>query len=510
MHNILKTVAAILALSLPLSTALATKAPAAKNLNMALFWLDENIEPIQGWNGWTLTRSGIGENLVQFDENLNYKPVIAESWEQVDPHTTVFHIRKGVVFHNGQPADANACKASIERAHKGTDRKDMQFPLDSITADGDTLIIKTTEPYAILLNILADPVYIIVDAAAAANDADSFKFKPIATGAFKVVSFSADTGLTLERHEQHWKGVPGVDTVKVKYIPDGTTRTVALQSGEIDLATQLNAKDLELFTDNEQFTVQKGPNIRIFLARINFDKPYMKNPAFRQALMHGIDKDIYATKLANGLPARGPFNDLLPFGYKGDDYYTYDPEKANKLLDDAGFVDNDGDGIREMDGTNLILQFVCATNGGKSGKNIGIAMQSQYKAIGIGLEVSQVENSKEIVQRGDYDFKLDRWTSAPTADPQYFLEASFKTGGLGNEGHYSNPKFDALCDKLATTMDKEERNKLGVEGTRILLEDTASIFLYYGMGNVVFNNKLTGIHRFISEVYYIDDRVKLQ
>lgn len=510
MKKILKIGSIMIALAFMLSPAAAEKASGGNNLNMALFWLDENIEPIQGWNGWTLTRCGVGENLVQLDENLRFKPVIAESWEQTDPFTTVFQIRKGVLFHNGQPADANACKVSILRAHNNTDRKDMQFQLDTITADGDTLTIKTKEPYAILLNVLADPVYIIVDAAAAEKDPDSFKFKPIATGAFKVKTFSADTGLTLEKHSKHWNGVPQVDTVNVKYIPEAYTRTVALQSGELDLATQLNPRDLQLFEGNKKFTVHKGPNIRIFLARINFDKPHMKNSAFRQALMHGIDKDTYATKLAGGFPARGPFNELLPFGYKGEEYYPYNPEKATELLDDAGFIDSDGDGIREVDGKNLVLKYVCSTNAGKSGIDIGTAMQAQYKAIGIALEIAQVENAEEIIQQGDYDFKLDRWTSAPTADPQYFLEASFKTGALGNQGHYSNPTFDALCEKLASTMDREERNKLGVEGTKILLEDTAAIFLYYGMGNIVTGKRVGGIHRFISEVYYIDERVTLE
>ncbi|MFK5951558.1 MAG: ABC transporter substrate-binding protein [Desulfobacterium sp.] len=477
---------------------------------MALFWLDGNIEPTEGWNGWTLTRSGIGENLIQIDENLKYKGVIGEDWKQVDELTTVFQIRKGITFHNGTPVDALACKASIERALAITDRKDVQFPLDNITAQGDQLTIKTLKPYATLLNVLADPVFIIVDASAAAKDPEGFKVKPITTGAFKVISFSSDTGLILKKYAGYWKGEPGVDIVNVKYISDASTRTMALQSGELDLATQIGARDLTLFENDDRFRVYKGPNLRIFLLRINMERPYMKNSVFRQALMHGINKDIYATKLAGGIPARGPFNSLLPFGYKGDEYYTYDPAKAKTLLDKEGFVDGDGDGIREMNGKNIVLKYVCMTNHGKNAKNIGIAMQSQYKKIGIGLKVFQFENFNEIAKKGDFDFLYERWTSAPTADPQYFLEASFKTGGRGNYGHYSNPQLDGVCETLKNTMDKAKRDKLGMEGTRILMEDTASIFLYYGQGNVVTSRNVDGVYRFISEIYYIDDRVKIK
>lgn len=481
-----------------------------KNLNIALFWLDENIETTTGWNGWTVARCGIGENLVQIDENLKLKPVIAASWEQVDQTTTVFQIREGIRFHNGELADAAACKASIERAHSTTDRKDMKFPLDSIMADGNKLTIKTTKPYSILANILADPVYIIVDAKAAAKDPEGFKVKPVCTGPFQVVTFAPDKGLTLKKHADYWKGVPGVDTVNVKYLADGATRTMALQSGEIDLATQLNANDLKLFENKDDFIIRKGPNLRIFQLRLNFERPYMKNPKFRQALLHGISKDIYATKLASGVPARGPFNSLLPFGYKGDELFTYNPEKAKKLLDEAGYVDSDGDGIREMDGKNIVLEYIFSTRHGKRAQSIGTAMQSQYKTIGLGLKPVQLENIEELGKKGQFDFKFERWTSAPTADPQYFLEASFKTGGYLNEGHYSNPKFDAICDKLGDTFDKEDRYKLGIEATKILLEDNPAIFLFYGMGHVVTNKKVDGIHRFISEVYYIDDRVKMK
>ena len=481
-----------------------------KTLNMALFWLDENIETTKGWNGWTVTRTGIGENLVQIDENLKLKPVIAESWEQIDPTTTVFTIRDGIRFHNGQIADAAACKASIERAHSITDRKDMKFPLNSITADGNKLTIKTTKPYSILTNILADPVYIIVDAKAASKDPEGFKVKPICTGAFKVVKFMPDRGLSLVKHEQYWKGVPDVDTVNVKYLADGTTRSMALQSGEIDLATSLNANDLKLLEKSGKFNVQKGPNLRVYLLRLNFQRPYMKNPAFRQALAHGISKDVYATKIASGVPARGPFNSLLPFGYKGDEYYTYNPEKAKKLLDEAGFVDSDGDGIREMGGKNIVLEFISSTRHGKRAQSIGTAMQSQYKAIGLGMKLIQLESIVELGLKGQFDFMFYRMTSAPTADPQYFLDAGFKTGGYGNDGKYSNAEFDAVCDKLGSTFDKAERNKLGIEGTKILLEDNAAIFLFYGLGHVVTSKKVEGIHRFISEVYYIDDRVKMK
>ncbi|MEK4495465.1 ABC transporter substrate-binding protein [Ureibacillus sp. FSL W8-0352] len=477
-----------------------------KILNLALFWLDANIDPIEGWNGWTLSRLGIGETLVRFNENMELIPVVAESWEQVDERTIVFQIRDGVKFHNGTPVDAEDVKKSIERALEISNRDDVKFPVESIVADGLTLTIKTEKPFATLLNNLADPVFTIIDTEA---DSESIKYHPIATGPFKVIDFQPDVGLTLHKHEDHWSGEIGVDVVNVKYIQDATTRAMALQSGEIDFATQIEGKDLTLFENNGEYNVQKGPNLRIFLLRINMEKPYMQSLEFRQALSYAIDKETYATKIVNGIPAKGPFNELLSFGHKGEDAYPYNPEKAKELLEQAGFIDTNGDGIREIDGNNIVLKFVSRTNHGSDAKDIGTAMQSQLKEVGIGLEVIQVENYEDMAKSGDFDLLWERWTSAPTADPQYFFEASFTTGSAGNYGNYSNNELDQIIKQLDNTLDKNERDRLGKEGAKILMDDVASLFLYYQEGTVVTRKNVEGVYRYISELYYIDERIKV-
>jgi len=499
----------ITAFALMLITSSVQAGQPEKTVNMAVFWLDGNIEPTSGWQGWALSRLGVGENLIQIDENLNYKPVVAESWKQLDELTTEFTIRDGVRFHSGRVADADAVKASLERALSITDRKDLAIPVAAIQAQGNKLTIKTTRPYAILLNALADPVFIVVDVLAASENPEGFKYQPVATGPFKVARFSPETGLALTKHAGHWSGEPQIDSVNVKYISDPNTRSLALQSGELDLAAQLSPSDLSILEKDDKLVVLAGPNLRTFFIRSNLTKPWMKVLAFRQAVHHAIHKDIYAEKIAGGIPARGPFNQLLPFGYEGEDPYAYDKARAIQLLDNAGFIDTDGDGIREFDGNNIVLQYVSMASHGAQARNIGIAMQSELKKVGIGMEVSQVENYIEAAKQGKYDFLYERWTSAPTLDPQYFLEVSFKSDSLGNSGAYSNPKFDALLDELDHSLDKQKRIQLGREGAKILMDDVAAIFLFYQKGNVVYNKRISGVYRFISEVYYIDERLKL-
>ena len=493
--------------------ALAADAAQEKTVNMAIFWLDGDIDPISAWHGWTLTRTGVGENLVQVDENLQFKPSIAEKWEQTDERTTRFIIRDGVTFHNGRTVDAAACKASLERALNESDRADIKFPVESISAEGRVLTIKTKQAYPTLLNMLADTVFIIVDAEAAKQAGPDFKFKPICTGAFKVESFSPQTGLVLSAHQAHWKGKPKVDRVNAKYISDAKSRSMALQSGELDFAAQIMPADLPILQKDPKLQVLSGPNLRIFLLRINMAHPIMHDPVFRQALHYAIQKDVYAEKIAHGIPARGPFSEVLDFGHRGADSYPYNPEKAKALLDQLGYRDSNGDGIREFQGKNIVLQYLYATNHGAEAKNIGIAMQQDLKKVGIGLETQQMENYASAAQAGKFDFLYERWTSAPAVDPQYFLDSAFKTGssslGAGNVGRYSNKALDALIDEMSTVSDREKRNELGRKGAQILMDDVAAIFLFYQTGNVVYNKRIDGIHRFVSEIYYIDDRLRL-
>ncbi|SFI25831.1 peptide/nickel transport system substrate-binding protein [Tindallia magadiensis] len=478
------------------------------HVNIGLFWLDADIEPTTAWHGWTLARLGVGENLIQLDENMNFVGKLAESWEVIDETTAIFELRENAYFHNGKKVDAEAVKASIQRALELTDRDDVKFPLESIEAEGNTVKIRTEEPWPTLLNLLADPVYIIVDAEAA--ESAGFNMAPVATGPFRVTSFIAEEGLSLTRHEEHWSGKSNIESIDAKYIPDASVRAMALQTGEIDFATQLNHTDLEIFEDTDEYVVLRGPNLRIFQLRLNMDKPYMKYPEFRQALVHGIDKNSYAKELANGVPAKGPFAPQLSFSFDGEVPYNFDPEKAKDLLDDLGIVDVNGDGFREYQGERIILSYVARSDLGQVPNTIGSAMQAQYRDIGLDMELVLVESDSSLVESGDFDMRWERWTSAPTGDPQSYLQASFGSDGSGNRGNYSNEELDSLIQKLVRTVEKEDRDRIGIQAAELLITDVPALFLYYGEGNVVHSSRLTGIERFTSEVYYIDERMELQ
>ena len=476
-----------------------------KTLKIGLFWLSSDLNPTTKWNGWTLGRLGIGENLVQVDENMKFKPVLAESWEKVDDKTTIFKIREGVTFHDGSKLTAEAVKKSIENALKAPKRKDVKFPVESIVAEGQKLTIKTSKPYAILVNNLSDPFFVIVNG----FDKEGFSSKPIATGPFAVDKFEAAKGVWLSKNKSYWGDKTNIDKVEALLIKDANTRAMALQSGEVNLVTQVEPNELQMLEKSGKFTIQKGPNARIFMARLNTQKEYMKNADFRKAIAYAIDQETIVKNIAKGYPAKGPFPPTYDFAYKGENPYKFDVAKAKDLLDKAKITDSNGDGNREFNGKELSLKYIARTGHGTTAKNIGIAIQSSLKDIGIKMDVVQVESFGDIVKKGKFDLVWERWTAAPGNDPESFLKSSFQGESVGNRGKYSNPEFDKIISELGQALKKEDRNALSQKAVEILLKDVPALFMYHGEGNIVTSKNISGVKRFPSEIYFIDSRVSM-
>ena len=220
-------------------------APAAssgpKHLNAAIYWTDATIDPAVGWDGWTSCRAGVTETLIWVDENLELKPLLADSWEQTEPTTWVFHIREGVTFHNGNPVTAEAVMACFERTMGIQERAKTACKIDSIEADGQTLTIRTTEPYGAFLANLSEPLYSVIDVTDPADPATN----PVGTGPFKCLSYKAEEVIELEAYKDYWNGASPLDTVTLYVISDDSTRAMALQSGQIDVGQRIGAADIE-------------------------------------------------------------------------------------------------------------------------------------------------------------------------------------------------------------------------------------------------------------------------
>ena len=208
----------------------------------------DTLEPTQNYFGWVVMRYGLGECLTKFDEKMNIVSWLAESWSTSEDHLTwTFKIRDGVKFSNGDPLTAEAVKSSIERAFQKNTRAATFFEYESITADGQNLIIKTKKPLPGMPGYLADPLFIIVDTAAESGR-DFSKQGPICTGPYMVESFVKEKAI-MKKNPNYYADVP-YETVEIPSIDDPNTRAMALQSGDVDVAVNIAAGDIEKATIN--------------------------------------------------------------------------------------------------------------------------------------------------------------------------------------------------------------------------------------------------------------------
>ena len=474
----------------------------------------DTLEPTQNYFGWVVMRYGLGECLSKFDEKMNVQPWLAESWSISDDHLTwTFKIRDGVKFSNGNALTAEAVKASIERAFQKNNRAATFFKYKEIKAEGQNLIIVTEKPMPNMPGFLADPLFIIVDTSAEGSR-DFAKEGPICTGPYMVESFVKEKAV-MKKNPNYWDGQVPFETVEIPSIDDPNTRAMALQSGEVDMAVNIAAGDMDTFRGNDKFFVDEISSLRVVLARLN-QKGILKDDKVRAALIAGCDRETYNKVLLKGtfLPGKAPVPPSMDYGFDQlTDPNAYNPERAAKLLDEAGWKDTNGDGIRDKDGQPLKLDFV-VYNSRAELPLYAEAVQSDLKKLGFDINIKTVDYNliDQMGIKGEYDLLISNITTANTGDPEIFLSWYWKSNLNGenpqNGSGYSNPALDAKFEALSVEFDKEKRRQLIIEIQQMIMNDGAALFLGYPQTNIISSKALAGVKMYPSDYYWITNLIK--
>ena len=474
----------------------------------------DTLEPTEQYFSWVVSRYGVGENLVKFDENGELVPCLAESWEpSKDQKSWIFKIREGVKFSNGDELTPELVKASIERVYELSDRAESFFKPESIEVDGQNLVITTSEPIASVPGSLADPLFLIVDTSEGV-DQDSFAQNgPICTGPYVVESFSPTESCVVVRNENYWDGEVPFDKVTLKVIDDQTTRSMALQNGEIDIAINLKTENVKEFEGNDNIQIQELESLRSTYAFMN-QNGALGDLALRQALLRALDRETYCETLLDGGATAGkaPVPPTLDFGFDElNDENATDPEGAKQLLADAGYKDIDGDGFVETpSGEKLELNFVIYTS--REELNVyAQAAQSSCKDVGINLKLNTVsyETLLDMRDSGDYDLLIWNVLVANTGDPENYLRENWYSTSPNNTSGYSNKTVDAKLDELAKTFDEDARRDLIIDIQQEIMDDAATVFFGYETTYLFSNKRLTGVTMFPMDYYWLTKDIKL-
>lgn len=475
----------------------------------------DSLEPTANYFGWQVMRYGVGEALVHFDDKMRPEPWIAESWLVApDQMSWTFKI-KNIKFSNGNPVTGEAVKKSIERTFAKAPRAQAMFPLDHITADGQTVTIYTKKPIATLPGMLGDPLFIIVDTSAEGKQ-DFDKQGPISTGPYVVKSFSK-AKTELDANPNYYAAVPYKHAV-VNTIDDPSTRAMALQKGEVDVAVNIAPGNLALFKDKSKFTTSEIVSIRDVLARLSVKegKP-LADPRVRAALIESLDRDTYCKVLLKdtftpGGPALPPSLDYDFDGLSKTYPNKYNPEHAKQLLAEAGWKDTDGDGIVDKDGKPLSLDFVYYS-GRAELPLFAEATQADAKKVGIQINLKNVDYNvlDGIGTRGEYDLLISNILTEQAGDPETFLNMYWKMNVNGsnpqNGSGYSNPAYDALSDQLAGEFDPAKRRDIIIQMEKILQDTSATLVFGYPQTNMISTSAVAHADIKPCDYYWITDKI---
>ena len=296
-------------------------------------------------------------------------------------------------------------------------------------------------------------------------------------------------------------------------IGDQTTRSMALQSGEIDVAYNLKTENVFEFDGNDNFNVQSLESLRSTYAFMN-ENGALSDLALRQALLRGLDKETYTSVLLEGgaTPGKAPVPPTLDYGYDDlNDENSYDPDGAKKILEDAGYKDTDGDGYVETpDGKPLELTFVYYDSRAELGV-YAQAAQSSLKEIGINIKLDCVSYETLLDRRDSSQYDLLIWNVlvANTGDPENYLRENWYSTSANNTAGYANKDVDAWLDELSETIDEGARKELIVKIQQAIMDDAATVFFGYENTFLISKSAVEGLVMYPMDYYWVTADMKM-
>lgn len=451
-------------------------------------------------------RAGITETLVRLDEeNLTIAPWLAESWEGKDGQNWTIKLREDVTFQNGRKMDGEAVKASLERALKESVAMQNALKINTIEADGYTLNISTTEPFPEFASELVNPNVSIIDVTE-----EDIVNKPIGTGPFVLSSFTPGSKLELERYDGYWDGASKLDSVTFSFNEDANARSLALQSGQVDIVYRPEVETLETLKTKSGIKVESTSTFRVHQLTMNMERKSLQDVNVRRAVDALMNRQeiVDTILLGYGEAAEGPFLPSLPFAP------TYEKKSSGsdvavEHLKKAGYTRTDG----KMQKDGEALSFTLLTYGARADLPlIAQVFQSDAKKIGIDVNIQQIEIPEEyMASNRDWDLATYSNLTAPRGDAGYYLNATYHPTGALNFSGAQEPELTAIIDKLNQTVGQKDRASLAEQAADYVHENAINSFVLHPSTIVAYNeDKIQNWRTTRSEYYMITNQLDVK
>ena len=442
---------------------------------------------------------------LMFDDKWQPQPYLAKSWKISDDGLSVtLNLVQDATFHDGHPITSEDVAFSIMTIKKNHPFKTMMAPVEKVdTPDAHTAILRLSRPHPAMLLALSQPLCPIIPKHVFGDGQDvkthPMNMKPIGSGPFKFVEYKPGEHLILERYDKFFLGAPYLDRFILKIIPDSVNRLTALQQKEVSMDVFVGAaRDITRYQKIKHVNVEfmgeaVGP---VNWLAFNLKRKPLDDKRVRQAISYAIDREFITKRLMLGLSnqATGPIVPESPFYSKDVEHYDVNFEKANALLDDAGYSKKSG-GFR----FSLTIDYIPGVV--EQQKNLAEYLKPQLKKIGIELKIRSSPDFPTWAKRvssWDFDLTMDsvwNWGDPVIGVHRTYLSSNIRKGVIwSNTQNYVNPKVDEILTKAGIETDIAKRKALYAEFQKIVVDEAPIAYINTSPFRIAYDKQLKNVN----------------
>ena len=447
------------------------------------------------------------EGLVTYDKEMNIVPVLATKWAiSQDKKTWTFSLRPNVKFANGAPFTAKAIQFTFERIMDqatASPARSQYLAVDRVEAPDDlTVRFLTKYPFPDLIRNLAQPNFLAYEPIHTKKyPVKEYGRNPVGTGPFMLKEWISGDRAVFIPNPSYWGPQPAVNSIIYKPVPEGAARAAMLRTGEADIVVKIPPEEVRTLEGDPNLSVLKLDSMYQVSYELNNTKenPPLNNRLVRQALNHAVDKEAIVKTILMGLgaPMASPFGPGINFRATFEPY-KYDPERAKKLLAEAGYPKG--------------FKLVLSTPNGRylKDREVGEAVQGYLQAVGVQAEVRLWEWSPYMVfiQKDESREAMMLGRATPSAD--FTATRLFSKGAIGlyNVTGFWREKVEDLLVKARSSFDEKERTESYRQIQAIVWEEAPWVFLHNQKAVVGVRKNISGFAMLPTEVNLLANVVK--
>jgi glutathione transport system substrate-binding protein len=419
------------------------------------------------------------EGLIGFDKDFNIVPELATSWKvNQDATALTFHLRQGVTFQDGTPFNAQAVKDYyswvLGPKNAGSTARGYLSDIASIDVVGPYEVrFNLEKSNAAMLSNLATWHARIASPTSIKKYGDKVGQHPVGTGPFKFVSWKRGQSIMVEAYNHYWGKPAQIDRIQFLIVPNDSTRVAMLKSGEAQFIESVPPQLADTLEGNPNIKVSSTESVFLRILELNTQHPPFNDVRVRQALNYAINKQQFARVVYGGHATvmTAPMAEPV-FGYAKQQPYSYNPERAKKLLAEAGYPDG--------------FSFKVLTFNGTEYRTAGQVLQQMLAAVGVKMILNPTEHGALVEQIfKPFDENPTEASlvgaSAITGDADRALSITFSRKEWPPQGDdwsfYNNPKVNTLLKKGRETGDPQKRAEIYAQAQKIIWNDAPWVFL---------------------------------